>query len=631
MRKQISLLLIGLVAFHAIVSAKKNENAPFFKSYTVNLALDLDVDQPFMVTKTSFEVFFPTELSTRMLPEYSIYLSDDDELRSVKLFQTNEKGKKQEIRNFRIKQSENNSGEYFVTGTKIYTIDFPDLRMGTSVIMEYVVSTEELHFFTPMYFNRILEAKKINYTLSIPSSMQVKLVKKNLENLVLQKNTEELGDYRVLTFSVRDREAIQMYEDGPDFSYYTPHILPILEKYKSPNGVVNFLSSPLDLYKYYSSIVYSKGDLISDELKAVASELKNKSTGEDELIKNTYNWVQNNIRYIAYEKGADGVIPRAPALVCKRKFGDCKDMSNLIKKLLEINGISAQLTWIGTRSIPYKYEEVYSMNVDNHMIASLNRAGKWLFLDATDPNGIYGLPTSHIQGKQAMIARDADKYDLVEVPIPKAEVNRLSYDVDLGLDGDDLLLHADVEGEGMVAGSIKNTVLYKETKEKEGFMKSILNINSNKAQILDYSLEMDASEKAKISGDYRISSRVRKIGNSYILNPYVNKVGPLSSVDMEDREVGMEILYNKVLENRIKVKIPDNYEIANLPESFEYSNPKFSYDLKVSEENGNVVFYEKYQINAPDLYLSKDEVVQYNDLVKKLKKIYNQSIKLNHK
>ncbi len=395
--------------------------------------------------------------------------------------------------------------------------------------------------------------------------------------------------------------------------------------------MVNFLSSPSDLYNYYTSIVYSQGDLGSKELTSVAEEIKQISEDKNDIIKNTYNWVQRNIRYIAYEKGSDGVIPRAPALVCNRKFGDCKDMSNLIRKLLELNDIESQLTWIGTRSIPYRYEEVYSMNVDNHMIASLKKDGEWLFLDATDPNGIYGLPTSHIQGKQAMISIDANNFDLVEVPVPTAETNVLSYNVELELDGDELLVHADLEGKGMVAGSIKNTVLYTEEKEKEDFMKDILNINSNKTKVLDYELEMDKSEHAKIKGDYEISSRVRKIGDSYILNPFVNKIGPLGTIDLEEREVGMEMGYNKILENTLKIKIPKDYEISNIPESFEYKKPKFSYVMDVESDEEMLVIHERYKINSPNLYLDKDEVVQWNELVKELKKIYKNSIKFNPK
>ena len=77
-----------------------------------------------------------------------------------------------------------------------------------------------------------------------------------------------------------------------------------------------------------------------------------------------------NIKYIAFEYALGGFIPREANEVFQKKYGDCKDNSSILFKMLEIAGLQGNLTWIGTRKIPYTYEEVPTRAVDNHMILS---------------------------------------------------------------------------------------------------------------------------------------------------------------------------------------------------------------------------------------------------------------------
>jgi len=97
-------------------------------------------------------------------------------------------------------------------------------------------------------------------------------------------------------------------------------------------------------------------------------------------------------------------------------------MASLLTAMLNISGVKAKFVWIGTRNIPYTYTEVPLPITDNHM----NKCCIYLItngysLTPTDPNCIFGFPSSAIQGKQALISIDADKYELVKVPVVAAE------------------------------------------------------------------------------------------------------------------------------------------------------------------------------------------------------------------
>jgi hypothetical protein len=117
-----------------------------------------------------------------------------------------------------------------------------------------------------------------------------------------------------------------------------------------------------------------------------------------------YNWVQKNIKYVAFEQGMEGFVPREANLVCNRRFGDCKDMSSILTVMLNTAGVPAYYTWIGTRHLPYRYAETPLPLVDNHMISTIKLNDKFIFLDGTDNNCVFGMPSEHIQGKEALLA-----------------------------------------------------------------------------------------------------------------------------------------------------------------------------------------------------------------------------------
>ena len=120
----------------------------------------------------------------------------------------------------------------------------------------------------------------------------------------------------------------------------------------------------------------------------------------------------------------EDLYPEKPTRVFVKKYGDCKDNSSILFKMLEIAGIQGNLTWIGTREIPYAYSEMPTPLADNHMILSYEFEGRTYYLDATGRNKPIELPTSFIQGKEALVGNGRDNYKIKQVPVVEAEKNK---------------------------------------------------------------------------------------------------------------------------------------------------------------------------------------------------------------
>ncbi len=130
------------------------------------------------------------------------------------------------------------------------------------------------------------------------------------------------------------------------------------------------------LCEWYHSFVKDINQEKDTSLQSIVSSLTKGVKSSEERIRRIYYWVQNNINYVAFEDGMNGFVPREAKDICNRRYGDCKDMSSILVKMLRLAGIDAHYTWIGTRSLPYKYTDLPSPNIDNHMICVADADGK---------------------------------------------------------------------------------------------------------------------------------------------------------------------------------------------------------------------------------------------------------------
>ena len=54
-----------------------------------------------------------------------------------------------------------------------------------------------------------------------------------------------------------------------------------------------------------------------------------------------YRWMQEHVRYIAFEDGMNGFIPAQLAEDVPVRYGDCKGVSGLLRALLQAAGLDA--------------------------------------------------------------------------------------------------------------------------------------------------------------------------------------------------------------------------------------------------------------------------------------------------
>ena len=199
-----------------------------------------------------------------------------------------------------------------------------------------------------------------------------------------------------------------------------------------------YFKTAADQYAWYHALV-KQVDNDPAIIKPKAEEITKGKTTDADKVKAIYQWMQRNIRYIAYEDGIAGFKPMKAQEVLRRKYGDCKGMANLTTQLLRSLGYDARLCWLGTSHILYDHSTP-SLCVDNHMICAWLHDGKTDFLDATESYIGYGEMAERIQGREVMI-EDGDKFILQKVPLATHLQNTATERRVLTASGNDLTGH----------------------------------------------------------------------------------------------------------------------------------------------------------------------------------------------
>jgi tetratricopeptide (TPR) repeat protein len=114
--------------------------------------------------------------------------------------------------------------------------------------------------------------------------------------------------------------------------------------------------------------------------------------------------LNREIRYTGIEFAEASVVPRSPAEVIQRKYGDCKDKSTLAVALLRAAGIDAYVALLFSSSGNDIDPDLPGIDGFNHAIVYVpGSPGLWL--DPTDPDLRLSVLSPGNQGRYAMVAR----------------------------------------------------------------------------------------------------------------------------------------------------------------------------------------------------------------------------------
>lgn len=577
-------------------------------------------NQPVAESAEQNEMLVLSDKANGIYNKYKVFHGSFDELKDLNAYTNVPDGSKyRKIKVADIKTQNATSSGVFYDDMKESVFDFPSLVKGALAVEEHTEYHKDPHLLSPFYFTSYMPVIHSKFTVSFPSTMQLKYIIKNDAENRIQVKEEKHGKQTVYEFTASNLKSRNRYGDGPPRSHYEPHVIIHLASYRNDQGEeVSYLGSLNDLYAWNYAFLKTVNTEASPLLKHLADSLTAGISTEKEKTRQIYKWVQDNIKYVAFEEGLEGFTPRQAADVCTKRYGDCKGMASLLTAMLRLAGVKAYFTWIGTRDIPYDYNEVPLPITDNHMISTANISGEWIFLDGTDPNCIFGTPSKAIQGKQALVGLADKEYKLIKVPEISADKNFMIDSTFISINDNGIKGNSSVYFNGYFGTDFFNTMLYRDNKDMKEYIKGRVTKGSNKFILDDFSVNrFSNTEKImNIKTKFEVPDYGKKIADEMYINMALDKYGSTSLIDTAKRKVAIDNDFKFHVKNYTILDVPQGYEVSYVPENYDYKNSLFAFNVKYSQTAGKVIAEQEFKSDI--MMLEPKDFAKWNETIKEM-------------
>lgn len=514
---------------------------------------------------------------------------------------------------------------YFYDDSRVCLQNLHLKELGEIWDITLVKTIKDAKYLTSVYFEEKYPALSKKISFVIPSNIDIEIKEFNLSGYSITRSEKVKGTIKTITYDCKELPAVESASYPRGIQYNHPHLLVLVKAVEVYGRKTSVLSSTKDLYAWYHSLTKQLQPK-PEVLKPLVEQLIKDKKTEEEKLKAIYYWVQNNIRYIAFEDGLAGFKPDEAQNVYEKKYGDCKGMANLTKEMMKLAGFDARLTWIGTKKIMYDYS-IPSLAVDNHMICTVILKDKKYFLDATEKYIPLGSNADRIQNRQVMI-EDGDNYLLDLIPdatkISNLELKRLT----LTLDKEQLTGVCQLVLKGEPKKNFLYGYHYTKNEKKETFISHYLSNQDKNVKIT----ELEIPDLEERGGDLSINCRYNSTeGISSFNNEYYIDIDPEKDLKnfeaKKDRQSDIDFGEKIYKKSVIDFNVPQGYKVSHLPQSLNISYPEFSFVISYTLE-GNKVNYTK-EISIENGIIQKASFDKWNSSVKQLNKCYENQITLS--
>ncbi len=593
----------------------------------------------------------------------SVSFSQFHEINFIKAYTILPNKKQMVVKDFTTKSILAN--HVFFDDLKEKTFIFPAISAGAKTILEYQETIKEPRLLGIYYLNSYLPVEKsefivkcspeikINYKVFGENQQKIKFKTYKLNNeIIYQWTSENLA-------SMKNEENIAKSEnDEPHIIVYIEEILAnsllpkstINQKNKinsSQKTNTRYLKNLDDLYYWYYGLTKNVLKNTNTYIKNLADSLTKNSKTDLEKATILYNWVQKNIRYIAFEDGLGGLIPRNPHEVCRKRYGDCKDMATLLFSLANAINLECHLVWVGTRAIPYRYDDLPLPIVDNHLVTAFNfkknqnidnqsiiKKKQYIFADATADNLAFGVPSDFIQGKQALLGIDSNSYELVEIPITKAE-NNVYYDsLHLKIDSNKISGKGKLylNGYPIIKGmktyndiSLSNRKTLVDKKNNQLIVSNINLIENNLHNKINNNIN-NITKNIEFTYDCEAKNLVKYSGTDMFINFHLDKKLMTEKIDTTRRQtaIAIEFPYKYIFESILE--IPEHWQTNYVPENRSFEHERFSFHINYRQLGTKIIMRKEIIIRC--LAIEKSDFLSWNIMIEELNKAYQETVSL---
>lgn len=201
-------------------------------------------------------------------------------------------------------------------------------------------------------------------------------------------------------------------------------------------------------------------------LRDLVAEIRASSASPERRALRALRFVQDEIRYMGVEIGANSHRPYSPAVVTKRRYGDCKDKTLLLTTMLRALGITARPALVSTTFGAHLSAFHPTASVFDHAIVQVVLDGREYWID---PSGLYergGLgDVAASYGAALVLGGGSDSLVPMFVPRRNEPLTDIVVSFDIGGIGQPTTMRVDSRYIGSAANSMRSSISDNSRKE----------------------------------------------------------------------------------------------------------------------------------------------------------------------
>jgi len=407
-------------------------------------------------------------------------------------------------------------------------------------------------------------------------------------------------------------------------------ILPILENFQM-DGVEGSLKN-WQTFGVWLSKLNEGLDVLSekakDEIKTVIGFEKN----EKEITKKLYRYLQENMRYVSIQLGIGGYRPMPAQSVHEFKYGDCKALSNYMKAILNVAGISSRYIIINAGKNALSPDPSDARNVFNHAILAVPFEKDTLFLECTSKDVSAGYQGSFTGNRLALLV-NGEESGLVKTTHYNHTDNEIfnRFDIQIKKDLPAQINHQQkLKGIGTEFQSFHLTKNMSDEKFKIYLLDNIykdisdLVVNTRKDTL------SDGLPVFNMSATFSTERKILKSGERYFVETdLVNGINELA-YDLDKIREKCRIMYGLTITDTINIQIPVGCYIEKMPKVQLLKFDAGEIDVSTNNSDGAMLrIYRKITYYKGEYFMPDKGSV--TDLLASIKKILAEKVVINCK
>ena len=519
--------------------------------------------------------------------------------------------------------------DIFYSDMKVCYFELPFSKKEDRASVGFEKTYNDICMFNKIVFTEPQFVKEKTVQILIPSWLKIDIVEQNFnDNITREIITDEKSQAIKYIYTIKNQAGMQNKpDDAPVYHKIAPYLLLIPRKAILKKDTIFYFDNYDHVYKWCKE----KIDCVYNDVEPVSKftqQLVDSCKTDDDKISMIFSWVQNNIRYIAFEYGFAGWVPDNAQNVLRKKYGDCKGMSNLLKIMLQSAGFDARLVWVGTDGLS-KGKEI-TLPLFDHVICALFRNGKITYLDPTVKYMIPGEYHNGIQNCFTLVENGKD-YIIDSVPEVAPSQNTDSLMCIYSIKGNALTGNANMILSGESKQFILSVIYTLDSSNRNSVLKQFLEKGKSNEKVSDISIQGEDSRQNQLRIHYfdERTNSVNRTGNEMYIDLESRQDYASATIDTTKRKIDMVFPYKERTVREEYLVIPAGYEVVSLPAALNIENDNCKINISYNVKDDKVEY--RKEIIIKEVWLKKENFAKWNNDIALLKRKYSEQIILRDK